>query len=291
MSKIIFLKGLPASGKSTWAKQYEIENLFVVRLNKDDIREELGNPTWSQAFENKVLELQRQRGIYALTNGMSIIIDDTNFAKKHHIFWLEMAEKLGCEFEEKFFDTPLEECIKRDSGREKPVGETIIRTMYNQHLRPSKIHTDDRFILSQDISLPKCIICDLDGTLALHNGRNPFDFSKISTDKLHFQVKRILDHYNYIGVRILYVSGRGEESRENTEQWLRDNDCWYEKNQQLLMRSDKDFRSDSIIKTEIYEASIKDKYFVEFVLDDRDSVVKSWRDLGLLCLQVYYGDF
>ena len=57
------------------------------------------------------------------------------------------------------------------------------------------------------------------------------------------------------------------------------------------MRKTKDFRSDSIIKTEIYNEFIKDKYFVDLVLDDRDSVVKTWRDLGLLCLQVYYGDF
>jgi len=201
------------------------------------------------------------------------------------------TKKYHIEFEEKFFDTPLEECIKRDASREKPVGEIVIRTMYNQNLRPSKIHTDDRIMLVQDLSLSKCIICDLDGTLALHNRRNPFDFSKISTDKLNFQVKRILDYCNYAGVRIIYVSGRGEESRANTEEWLKTYGCWYEKNQQLLMRPAKDFRSDSIIKTEIYEASIKDKYFVEFVLDDRDQVVKTWRDLGLLCLQVYYGDF
>lgn len=223
---------------------------------------------------------------------MSIIIDDTNFAKKHHDFWKNWAEKLCCEFEEKFFDTPLEECIIRDASREKPVGETVIRSMYNQNLRPSKIHTDDRFMLVQDVSLPRCIICDLDGTLALHNGRNPFDASKIHTDKVNFQVKNILYTYRYkpLETEIIYISGRSEEAREATENWLKEHSAWFG-NQKLLMRPSKDFRSDSIIKQEIYEAYIKDKYFVEFVLDDRDSVVKTWRDLGLLCLQVYYGDF
>ena len=92
--KIIFLKGLPASGKSTWANVYCFNDSNTVRLNKDDIREELGNPAWSAAFEKQVLDTQRNRGVYALTNGFSIIIDDTNFAEKHRIFWSEMAQKL-----------------------------------------------------------------------------------------------------------------------------------------------------------------------------------------------------
>ena len=112
MQKIIFLKGLPASGKSTWAKQYCMENLFVVRINKDDIREQLGNPPWSKAFENKVLEIQRQRGIDALAQGNSLIVDDTNFADKHKIFWQDIAKKLLVGFEEKYFDVSVEECIK-----------------------------------------------------------------------------------------------------------------------------------------------------------------------------------
>jgi len=91
MNRIIFLKGLPASGKSTWAKQYCIENLFVVRLNKDDIREELGNPPWSKGFENKVLTLEKIRGIEALMSGNSIIVDDTNFSGKHKNYWMKIS--------------------------------------------------------------------------------------------------------------------------------------------------------------------------------------------------------
>ena len=59
----------------------------------------------------------------------------------------------------------------------------------------------------------------------------------------------------------------------------------------IYFRKEKDNRNDAILKKEIYERNIKDKYFVEFVLDDRNSVVKMWRSLGLLCLQVWDGDF
>nr|DAI39653.1 MAG TPA: polynucleotide kinase [Caudoviricetes sp.] len=58
------------------------------------------------------------------------------------------------------------------------------------------------------------------------------------------------------------------------------------------MRKEKDYRKDSIVKTEIYNEYIKDKYCVTAVFDDRDQVVNDcWRKLGLLCNQVWKGDF
>lgn len=60
----------------------------------------------------------------------------------------------------------------------------------------------------------------------------------------------------------------------------------------LYIRKAKDFRKDAIIKRELYEAHIKGRYDVLMVLDDRDQVVKMWRqELGLPCLQVDYGNF
>jgi hypothetical protein len=57
------------------------------------------------------------------------------------------------------------------------------------------------------------------------------------------------------------------------------------------MRKSGDLRKDSIVKQEIYEQFILNQYNTAFVLDDRDQVVRVWRDLGLTCLQVVYGDF
>ena len=61
--------------------------------------------------------------------------------------------------------------------------------------------------------------------------------------------------------------------------------------QQLFMRKKDDYRQDAIVKKELYEEHIKDKYYVEAVFDDRDQVVNMWREEGLLCCQVYYGNF
>jgi predicted kinase len=132
--KIIFLRGLPGSGKSTWAKQYCLDNPDFVRINKDDIRILLGNFPFSNKFENQVLAFQRQVGCTILSLGKSIIVDDTNFAEKHWQYWSEISESMGISVEIKFFDTPLWECIERDLNREYSVGKSVICSMYNKYL-------------------------------------------------------------------------------------------------------------------------------------------------------------
>ena len=59
----------------------------------------------------------------------------------------------------------------------------------------------------------------------------------------------------------------------------------------LYMRKDGDYRPDCIVKREIYEQEIKDKYDVVGVFEDRDSCVKMWRALGLTCFQVADGSY
>jgi hypothetical protein len=87
---------------------------------------------------------------------------------------------------------------------------------------------------------------------------------------------------------IVIVSGREAICKPETEQWLADNGIRYD---ELYMRAAEDKRDDRIVKQEIYEANIKPRFNVRFVLDDRDRVVKMWREQGLKVLQVAEGDF
>lgn len=197
-----------------------------------------------------------------------------------------------------FIDTPLTECIKRDSKREKPVGEAIIRKMYNDYLKPDGIKKDTRLITKQEWSLPKCVIFDIDGTLALINGRSPYNDSKIYTDLPNTPVIDVLDRYSFLyhndnfhpnRDKIILMSGRMNKCRKQTEEWLKEYNISYDF---LYMRETNDYRQDSIVKKELYEEYVKNKYYVEVWFDDRDQVVKMVREeLGLLCLQVYYGNF
>lgn len=294
MPKLIMLRGLPGSGKSTWAKRMIAEHQHFIRVNKDEIRTELGlDGTWSPAQEPKVVEVRDNRIEYALSRGISVISDDTNFGKKHEPRLRELAKKYNAEFEIKEFNTPVETCILRDSERsgKARVGEDVIWGMAEQHLglkRPAKLEP-----YVPDPSLPRVILCDLDGTAALHNGRGPFDYHKIHTDLPNKPIKDILWAMANQGVETIYMSGREDTDnvRADTIKWLQDNNFPPYAYHKLFMRAKGDYRKDSVVKYELFNNHIRKLYYVQFVLDDRDQVVKMWRELGLTCLQVNYGDF
>lgn len=139
---------------------------------------------------------------------------------------------------------------------------------------------------------PHAIICDLDGTLALLGKRSPFDASTAEEDILNHPIAHILKvyaHQTITDVKLILLTGREERYRTQTENWLKKHDITHYKN--LYMRKNNDRRKDFIIKKEIYEKYIKNSYEILFVLEDRDQVVRMWRDEGLTCLQVAYGDF
>lgn len=141
----------------------------------------------------------------------------------------------------------------------------------------------------QNESLPKAIICDLDGTLCLINNRSPFDGSKCGQDLPNLPVLNLVKNYKKLGFKILLLSGRDAKYQSETKEWLKRYGVTYDK---LWMRKSKDNRKDSVVKKELFEANIERHYFVEFVLDDRNQVVDLWRkDLKLPCFQVFYGDF
>lgn len=90
--------------------------------------------------------------------------------------------------------------------------------------------------------------------------------------------------------KIIYVTGRRESVREKTKNWLRCQGMFVD-DKHLLMRKDGDHRHDIEVKPElILEAGIN-LGEIAFVLEDRNSMVKKWRELGLICLQVAEGDF
>ena len=133
--KIIMLKGLPGSGKTTWARQYIDEHPSTARVNKDDLRAMLHNGKYSNGRENFVLKVRDFIVDQALANGHDVVVDDTNCEPKHHARLEEIAAKHGATLEVKdFTDVPLETCIERDLRRPNSVGERVIRRMHRQYL-------------------------------------------------------------------------------------------------------------------------------------------------------------
>jgi predicted kinase len=288
---LIMLRGLPASGKTTWAldAQSDLAKLGdkVVIVCKDDIRAALGKP-WSQEIEKEVIKIRNANIHGAFAQGANVVISaDTNFGR-HENDLSNIAKGCKAYFEVKdFTNVPLDVCLDRDSKRANAVGEKVIKDMYNKYIAvnlPPKPYV-------ADWEKPIALICDLDGTLAIHQGRSPYEYDKCDTDKVNEVVANIVSmHRRLGGYTILYVSGREDSCREKTQEWLNKAGLWHP-NTHLLMRKTGDMRNDAIVKLELFDNEIRTWYNVRFVLDDRDRVVKMWRSLGLTCLQVAEGNF
>lgn len=286
--KLIMTKGLPASGKSTWARSQS----GFKRINKDDLRMMMDNGKWSKANEQFILLMRDTMIISALEHGFNVIVDDTNLHPKHFTRMMEIADCVKKEFVKNvdveirdFTDVPIETCIKRDLARPNSVGEKTIKQMYKQFLAPKPEKADF------DLQRQSCIVCDIDGTLAIMKNRSPFDWSKVGNDDVNTTIVALLTRYRTdeeVPLSIILVSGRDEVCRKETEDWL---DLHCIDHDALFMRPKGDMRKDSIVKREIYENNIKGKFNVEFVLDDRNQVVEMWRSLGLTVFQVADGEF
>ncbi|MGU3575680.1 hypothetical protein ACLBWZ_09105 [Brucellaceae bacterium C25G] len=145
----------------------------------------------------------------------------------------------------------------------------------------------------------KTIIFDLDGTLAdIHHRRSYL--KKDTPDWKKFNASMGSDTPNVPVVelyktlwaansyQLIIVSGRGEEYRAITEQWLVWNEIPFDI---LMLRQAGDFRTDAVVKREIL-LEIRARYGeVLFAVDDRQQVVDMWRENGVTCLQCAEGNF
>lgn len=143
--KIILTRGIQGSGKSTWAKEWVAEKPTErVRWNNDDYRRMLG-VYWVPKRETLVNEAKNNFIVDAMTHGYDIVIDNMNLSTrevdscknliKSHNVLLEAVDhgyEYSIEYKD-FVDVTLEECIRRDSLRENPIGEKVIRATYKRH--------------------------------------------------------------------------------------------------------------------------------------------------------------
>jgi len=136
MQQVYKLRGLPDSGKSTWAIEWVNEDPKTrVRVNRDSIRRQLG-PYWVPTRETLVTAIEHSMIKHGLDHGFSVVIDATNFRDGFN--WISKSIFPNVEVIIKdFTDVPIETCIERDRNRtkEEQVGEEVIRNMYNKYLK------------------------------------------------------------------------------------------------------------------------------------------------------------
>jgi predicted kinase len=143
--KVIILRGLPASGKSTYARQLLDENPGTYkRLNKDELRAMLDNnhhTTHNEKFIEKVRDLML---VEALLDGKHVIVDDTNLSDRPVERIKNVVRKFNSDHNQqvqaeiKEMNVSLEECLERDKLRDKKVGDDVILKMHRQHILKDK---------------------------------------------------------------------------------------------------------------------------------------------------------
>lgn len=295
MKRIMILVGPAGSGKSTLAKEFEAQG--YVRISQD----EQGKEGHLSAFKD------------ALNQERSIIIDRMNFSKEQRARYIPPVESqyiVECIVLHENRETCLNRMKKRTGhptiSTEKSMGSAL-NTFFKGYERP----TQDEGFHNIEFRYPKtrrkvsCIVTDIDGTIANLDHRlhfiKPIDGSKKNFRKFLDACDKdspksdVIDMVinTYIGYgehgNLVACSGRGDECREKTQAWL---DEHLPLCSNLFMRERGDYRQDYIIKQNLLDFEILTRYHnVYCVFDDRDQVVKMWRDRGILCLQVAFGDF
>ncbi|HQM97253.1 MAG TPA: AAA family ATPase [Clostridia bacterium] len=285
--KVILPRGLQASGKTTWAKQFIKDNPDYIRLSRDDFRHMLDGYTYSKATEKIVTDMMQTCIITAIKTGKNLILDETNLNKKFLDEKIDMFIRNGYEIEIKDFPITIGEALTRDAARQFPIGASVIkRTWRNYEIELKEMIDRNKPKLLPVSGLPSCIIVDIDGTLANSVHRKIFDETAYGTDMVILPVRTVLRSLKReTGYTILLFSGREDKgvAKENTERWLFDNNVPYD---ELFMRKEGDHRNDTIVKREMFEEHVREKYNAMFVIDDRPSVVQMWVDLGLFVFNV-----
>lgn len=290
MKKIIVLQGPPASGKSTWARDTAKAGTPYVIVNRDSIREARGE-YWIPEQENYISDLEEFGVRSAVNRGLIPIIDATNLNPKTIQKWNDLAKELNCEIEFKTFYVPYKEALERDKGRSRPVGEKVLKRFYTQYFHEDFVKEVgyDNVPIRNHNGRTNCVVFDLDGVVAHHQGRLPFDWNKLETDLCDSRCQELIKQFNLLAIKIIFLTGRPESVRTATEKWIRKNIPGI--NFTLLMRDSLDPRSGEIVKKELWKECVEPNYNTLCVFEDSNKCADMWRDLGLLTCQVYKNDY
>lgn len=152
--KLIITKGLPGSGKSTWAAQEIANNPDWVRVELDLLRDEYGisRSSFNEELEKTIREERDSRIDAALKEGKTVISSDTNLntTTVRRLENIANRNKAKISFKD-FTDVSPEECIRRDRLRQNSVGEEVILRMYSKIRNDDPITEDRKHLIIGDV--------------------------------------------------------------------------------------------------------------------------------------------
>lgn len=293
MTTLKILRGVPASGKTTYSLDLLIEG--YIRVCRDDIRMALFG-TYYGVDENVVTDVENAAIESALRAGQDTVVDGTNLNNKFLKAKLSLASRYGATVEFVDFPVSLIVACERDVMREKRVGDDVIAGFFKRYkidpqtgiLKPPPEPLPYFEPYVGNPYLPSAYMVDTDGTVADSEGvRNPYDTSKYHLDKPREGVIGVVDAmYASEHHKIIALSARDEGYRQVTEQWWKHNGVPFD---EFIMRPAGDNRMDAIVKYELFMQHVAPKYNVLGVFDDRPQVLRMWQTIGVNTFDVGAG--
>lgn len=303
MPKMIILRGISGSGKSTFARQYADATDAVI-VSRDALRvaffgsdgpDYYDVPKGTLTYrENVITKMQDAAIVAALRGDHDVIIDNTNVEMKFVNALAKLGRSHGAEVEVKVFDVSLKEASDRVLHRAirggRPVDYHVIKRQHDRFQgSKNKPLPEFREVKPYEGSVgrPDAFMFDLDGTVYHMNGKRGPYAGNVDVDDPDEAVQEIVRRLIASGLPGIAMSGRKEHTRELTEKCLERDGIPYE---ELFMRADDDNRSDDLVKADLFDDNVRDYYNVLFVIDDRAQVVRMWQRMGLKVLNVAGAD-
>lgn len=309
MAKLTLMVGPPGSGKSTYAKR-------AIVMTPDGVEAVYVSQDSQGKGHLAVFD-------FALANGHDVIVDRMGFSKQQRDRYLAPAKEKGYQTEIVVLHEPYAVCLKRcldrkghETIKDEDNARSALALFFGKYERVQNNEADKVTRIWPEGDKPKAIVCDLDGTLCNVDHRLHFVrrepgtkkdwkgfFDGLSGDSVNEWCKDILEELSQ-HVAVVYCSGRPDDRRRGTVEWLRDNGC-YEFNSSftvpeapdnkdrfhLYMRPRNDSRQDNIVKEIILDFEILTRFTPYFMIDDRKQVVDMWRSRGYTCLHCAEGEF
>lgn len=295
-NQLLILIGIPASGKSTWAKSFIRSNADWVRVSRDDFRLMLKEAQMTEPkIEEMISTLVRHTIRESLMRKLNVIVDATN-VRIDRIQEFVDEFKYYADVNYRVFDVSLKVALERNKARDAKVPEAVIEAMHKQfkgvmdsfHFQPSKKqHIRERIEPDFKNPKPQAVIFDIDGTLANIGDRGIYDTDKVYKDHVVELVAEQVKYHKEKGRVIIIVTGRDDSAKIVTEEWLALHGIDYS---HFFMRKDGDYRKDSIVKKEIYDTFIEPAYNVVCAYDDRHQVLDMWYDEKIFTFNVNQGN-
>lgn len=298
------MRGLPASGKSTYAEELRSEmesggdSVQVISL--DQIRAILfghlkSDQPLDQKREGLCLSHQSRLVKKWLDAGFSVIVDNMHLKENSMDNLLDyLRRSIDFDFDVSQVDLRqgynLVSLFSRNKNRDIGVDPNFLIKLFIDNrkklglpvFRQTEANYEDPYRGKMNT-----VIVDIDGTIAHMTNRSPCEWNKVEEDVPDQRIIQLISEY---AEEVVFVTGRSEECRDLTEWWIGKHTPF--SNSRLFMRPKGDNVRDDVLKARIFMEQIEPHFYVDLVFDDRSSVVDMWRNvMGLKTLQVADGNF